>query len=314
MRYLIIDKKQRVEIKGEYPYATQRIFDELKKKEIPYDFGYTDEIEMFFDNTDPKILVNGKDIRDFSHILFRGHRLDSLIGYETKVVIANYIEQHNVKNKKNVLIQNSKTIKKLPYYDKLYIGLLCAEFGIPYIPSYYRTDGSYPVKPGQFGYPLIIKNYSGANDMRVIDGKEKIKKNVYLVENVDEFKQEHLVEKDLKDYFTQEFIPGGEDIRIFVSKGEPIGAWIRRATEGFMTVSKGEYSIYDLEKDIIAKKFAKNVAQKFEADFMAVDIMYDARSKKPLLQEISLTPGFKAFETKLDNSVLNVAQSIIEAF
>ena len=56
----------------------------------------------------------------------------------------------------------------------------------------------------------------------------------------------------------------------------------------------------------------KKVAKAFKADFMAVDIMY--KDGKPFLQEISLHPGFKAYETKIEGDATNIAETIIEAF
>jgi glutathione synthase/RimK-type ligase-like ATP-grasp enzyme len=100
-------------------------------------------------------------------------------------------------------------------------------------------------------------------------------------------------------------------MRLFVKQGKVIAGWKRHASQGFMTVSHGIYSMYNIP-DQQEKILAENVARIFEADFIAVDIM-DMRGE-PLLQEISLHPGFKAYETKIEGEPINIAEAIITAF
>ena len=111
--------------------------------------------------------------------------------------------------------------------------------------------------------------------------------------------------------FIQEYSDSGEDMRIFVKLGKVIAGWRRRATESFMTVSKGEYLRDDNPEESITE-FAENVARILESDFVAADIMM--MKDKPLLQEISLHPGFKAYETKTGDNPVNIAQNILTAF
>ena len=59
-------------------------------------------------------------------------------------------------------------------------------------------------------------------------------------------------------------------------------------------------------------ELAERMANVLEADFMAVDIMYI--HDKPCIQEISLHPGYKAYETKIDGEHINIAEAIITAF
>ncbi len=58
---------------------------------------------------------------------------------------------------------------------------------------------------------------------------------------------------------------------------------------------------------------AEKVAKVFKADFIAVDFMSD-KDGNMLLQEISLHPGFKAYENKIEGEPVNIAKAIIEAF
>ncbi len=162
-------------------------------------------------------------------------------------------------------------------------------------------------------YPLIIKEYSGANRTEMIDGKEKIKKNVFKLEKDEDYKQENLDGQDLSHFFIQEFSDTAEDYRVFVKLGKVIAGWKRKAGEGFMTVNKrtSSYEMYN-QADTEITEIAERMASALEADFMAVDFMYI--HGKPCIQEISLHPGYKAYETKIEGEPVNIAEAIITAF
>jgi glutathione synthase/RimK-type ligase-like ATP-grasp enzyme len=313
-KYLIIDKKQKINSQKKFTYATLRIMDELKIKNIEFDFLHIDQIEIIYEKSKLKILGNGTDLSEYSNILLRGHSLENHKEYETKALIVNYIEQINTnKGTEHTKVQNSRAIRILPYYNKIWMQTICSKNNIPVFDSYYRLDGDYIMKRDYLqNFPLIIKEYSGANKVQVQEGKEKIKKNVYKLESIEDLNEEFSKDKDLKNYFLQEFSDAGEDIRIFVSKGKVIGGWKRKATKNFMTVSEGEYSIYDNPAQEI-KELAERTAKAFEADFIATDFMFN--NDKPYLQEISFNPGFKAYETKaIGKNPANIAKYIVESF
>lgn len=229
---------------------------------------------------------------------------------QTNTLVSNNNTQSNTKPRK-IKVQNSEAIKLIPYYDKVYMMLLFARHGLPYFDSYYRMDGNYRKHRGPIKYPLIIKNYSGVNDIRMIDGKRKIKKNVYKVDKAEDFDQKYLKEKDHTDFYIQQFSNQHEDFRIFVAKGKVIGGWKRKATKGFMTVLHGKYEMYNNPPDEL-RKIAEKTAKVLKADFIAVDFMFI--NDKPYIQEISLHPGFKAYETKIKGEPINIAKTIIESF
>lgn len=311
MRYLILDKKQR--IKQDITSANLRIIEELNKKNIPHSIAYFDELEFEFINGETLIKAKGQDLRKYTHIIFRGHDLHNEMEYQFKRYIIDYTDQHNIDNPENkILVQNSKSIKKLPYYNKIALALFCSQHDIPYFNTYFRSDGKYLEKRDTLNtYPLIIKDYSGANRIENIDGKEKIKKNVFKVDSPQEYEQDYLKDLDLSRMFIQEFSDSNIDMRVFVKNGKAIAGWKRQGSESFMTVSKGLYSMYNNPEEHI-KEFSENVARIFEADFLAVDIM--EMNGKPLLQEISLHPGFKAYENKIEGTPINIAEAIITAF
>lgn len=312
MKYLILDKKQRI-TRNKITYANQRIIDELNKKNIPHTLAYFDELEFEFQNGETLIKVKGEDIRKYSHIILRGHDLHNEMEYHFKRYIVEYIDQHNINNPKNrILVQNAESIKILPYYNKIALGLFCSQHSIPYFDTYFRTDGKY-LEPRDMlnTYPLIIKDYLGANRIEKISGEDRIKKNVFKVDNRKGYKQKYLKDLDLSKMFIQELSDSDMDMRLFVKNGEVVGGWTRHQSQCFMTVSKGIYSMYNKPEDRY-KNLARNVARILKADFIAIDIM-DMRGE-PLLQEISLHPGFNAYETKIEGEPINIAEAIITSF
>jgi glutathione synthase/RimK-type ligase-like ATP-grasp enzyme len=315
-KYLIIDKEHRVKgtRKGKYATAVERIMSELSNKKIPYSFAYNTQIEFILKDNETFIKVNGRPLTEYSNIIFRGHNLHNAREYETKRLIIDWVDQYNRSNRRDkILVQNSKAIKNIPYYNKIFTAQFCSTHNIPYFDTYYRTDGAYEKNRDILeNYPVIIKEYAGVNRVGKKWGKRVIKKNVYKINSQEEFNKNHLKNLDLSNFFLQEFTPTSQDIRVFVKLGKVIGGWRREATEGFMTVNNGKYSMYNNpSKDVkdIAEKFANLV----EADFIAVDFMF--KNGKPYLQEISLHPGFKAYETKItDGEPVNIAEAIITAF
>jgi len=308
MKYLVIDKRQRGEIgkKLDIPTGSARLLEELGKKNIESDFIYNDQLEFIFNEGKFIIKAGGKDITEYTHIIFRGHALHNDKEHHYKRYIIDFAEQHNAENPdKKILVQNAEAIKRFPYYNKIAMAQFCSINNIPYFNTYFRTDGKYTEQRDYLkDFPLITKDYTGKNRIVVIDGKEKIKKNVFKVENNNEYKLN-------PDFFLQEFSDSGEDYRIFVKLGKVIGGWKRKASQGFMTVNKGIYEMYNEPNEEI-KTIAEKVASLLDADFMAVDFMYI--NGKPAVQEWSFHPGYKAYETKIEGEPVNIAEAIITAF
>lgn len=308
MKYLIIDKKQRGEMGKslDIPTGSARLLEELKERNIECDFIFNDNLEFIFQDGKTIIKAEGKDITEYSHIIFRGHALHKDQEYHYKRYIIDFADQYNKENpNKKILVQNSEAIKRFPYYNKIAMAEFCSINNIPYFNTYFRTDGKYTEEREYLKeFPLITKEYAGANKVVMIDGVKKIKKNVYKVDKDEDYKLK-------SNFFIQEFSDSGEDYRIFVKLGKVIGGWKRKASDSFMTVSKGIYEMYNDPDDEI-KEIAEKVASLLDADFMAVDFMYI--NGKPAVQEFSFHPGYKAYETKIEGTPINIAEAIITAF
>lgn len=312
MHYLYIDKRQRIETGNQYPKKVERIIDEFNELGYKYDFAYFDQIEISFNYNKVEVMANGKDITQYTHILFGGHITRR--EYELKWIIVDLIDRYNAQNNSSkILVQNSKFIKKMPHYSKIMMAKICIDYGLPHLNTYYNSNGNYKDGQNPFGYPIIAKHYIGKNDIVKDKGEEKIKKNVFKLDKVADWSQERLRNKDLKNFFIQEFSDVGEDIRTFVSKGKVVGGWKRVAGTGFMTVTKGSTYIYynNPSSDIV--EICEKAATAWESDFMALDFIY--KKGEPYILEFSMHPGFNAYENKcIEGEPVNIARTILDSF
>lgn len=312
MKFLIVDKRKRVGDLTTPHYAVQRLQETLDKKTIEHDFCHFDELTPTVEKGEFMVLANEKPLTDYSHIIFRGHR--SHYEYQLKLYTVLIAEKCGIR------VQNSEFIKTIPHYNKLYQMALLAQNELPYIDSYYSVDGKYHEKKEaleRIGFPLIYKHTEGEYRTEIIDGKEKLKKNVYLINNVEELKAE-IERRDKPDktflgkdsnYFIQKYVDIGEDYRAIMLGGKFLSGWKRVATTGFLTVSKGEYSLYDKPSKAFLD-LSESVTDLFQADYCAIDIIYV--EGKPYVLEINMEPGFKAFETKIKGCNVDMAEAIIE--
>ncbi|MCA9375340.1 hypothetical protein KC622_03350 [Candidatus Dojkabacteria bacterium] len=307
-KYLYIDKKQRVPIDGKLPRRVTRILEEFQKASHQADFCYLDQIEINLNSGEIQILANGHDIKEYSHILLGGHVTTTQ--YELKQFMIDYTE--NLVCDSRPVVQNAKALKKLPYYNKLYMAKFFIDNSIPHMKGYY-TGGNLHL-PLAIDYPLIAKSYDGTNRIQQIGNKEVVKKDIYKITSDQEWSDDRLIKARIADYFIQEFSDAGEDFRLFVSKSQFIGGWKRKAaTSEFLTVGKNSVYTYYNSPSQEMKNLAEDVAKKLEADFVAVDIIN--KDNKPYILEISLNPGFHAYENKCQNGEpANIAKAIIESF
>jgi hypothetical protein len=322
MRYLYIEKRQRVkkEDSTELSRRATRIKEEMDALDIDNDVFHLDELSIQFIDGETRILLKSQEdpskkanIEDYTHVIFGGHSLGTN-EYELKKFIIKYIDEFNrIHPTKQIAIQNRTAMSKLPFYSKLDVAQICMDHNLPHLNTYYSTAGDYRADLGPLSYPIVAKHIDGENDIIVEDGKEKIKKNVFLVKDGSGWDQERLNEKDLSEFFIQEFTEIGEDYRIFLTRDSVIGGWKRISPEdNFITVSKGsEYHYYNKpDKEIM--DICEKAREALEFDFLALDFIY--KDGKPYILEFSLHPGFHAYETKcINGEPANIAKAIVEA-
>lgn len=322
MKYLYIEKRQNVDLKEEWPNRAMRMIEEFEAANLDFAIAYNDSFEIDFTDGETIIRFDGHDLRDFTHIFFGGHRSETRWDYEIKVIVATYCKTYNKAHvDAPIHLQNQEFILKMPYYDKLHMAFLCMQHGIPHLNTYYRRDGNYSENIENYGgYPTIAKHVWGVNDRVEIDGKNMVKKNVFKIDDADEWQQARLADKRLSQFFTQQFSQAGEDYRIFVSKGKVVGGWKRISLDdSFMTVGgERKYELYNNPAPEILE-ICEKASNAWGVDFMALDFIY--AGNQPVVLEFSMHPGFKAYETKTEapesdteQKPINVAKTIIESF
>jgi len=287
--YLIIDKKQRIEIEGEYSYALTRLKEEIIKAGNRCDIAYYEDI-LFNSVNNSYTIFNNKTLSDYSHLILRGHCNQEQ--YKLKKNLIKFIRDHKIP----ITILNEKAYDKFETYSKPEQLFIFMNNSVAIPKTWYK-----PEEISQF--PIVAKHIFGENQM--IDGK--IKKNIYLInskEELDQFDQKEM-------YFFQEFIPTGKDIRVYMKKNNFLAAWSRTATENFITVNKGIYTLLE-EQSASIIVVSKKVAEILESDFIAIDLM--EKDGQPVVLEVNLNPGFKAFETKVTGHNINIAKEILESF
>lgn len=310
--FLIVDIRKRVGTLDTPHYAVQRLKDELDSRDIPCDLYHYDEIDVFWRGNKTQISVKGTPMSEYSHIIMRGHRTQE--EYILKRIVVDYAQEHGIK------VQNASFVKKLPYYSKLTQMSIQSDNNLPVVDSFYCIDGKYWEKSDtleKIGFPLIYKHTEGEYRIEMIDGEPKTKKNVFLIENVGELEEackqwdapEDTFLLKPSSFFIQKYIDAGEDYRAIMIGGAYVSGWKRTATGSFMTVSKGKYELVDTPDEEF-KHLSEQTAKIFEADYCAVDIIYD--NGKPFILEVNMNPGFKAFEKKLTGDIPDVAKAIID--
>lgn len=312
MNFLFVDIRKRVGNLETPHYAVERLMEVLSEKDIPSTLAHYDEISIYIQDDTFHIDVKGQPLDEFTHVIMRGHRTD--YDFMLKKYIVSYAKRAGIK------VQNADFIEILPHYNKLIQMEMLGSAGLPYVDAHYSVGGRYwedAEALKRIGFPLIYKHTEGEYRIDIIDGKPKTKKNVYLVNNKKELQeecerrdspQETYLDKPSK-YFLQKYVDIGEDYRAIMIGGKFLSGWKRAATGSFLTVAKGEYSLYD-KPDEEFLKLAEDTNALFKADYCAVDILYV--DKKPYVLEINMNPGFKAFETKLEGCDVDVAKAIIE--
>lgn len=325
--YLYIEKRQRIPLKnGKLPRRATRITEEFESlrqrsaEDINYSIAYISTVTVGFAGKDVNISITDiegitHNIFDFTHIIFGGHF--NMKEYELKQMI---IKECGKRKDGGPLIQNANLMRRLPYYTKLDMTYLLARTGFPYIDTDYFGENTIRETSFKNRFPIVVKHYAGANDLVQEQGKTMIRKNVFFLSSSDDWSQDRLCEHNPADYIVQPAMPIAEDLRVFVSRHKVIGGWRRRSLSGFLTVGGEREYVLENSPSPAVRKLSENISKAWEADFIAIDFMFDEQGN-PYVLEFSMHPGFWAYENKTsppaddpDQTPVNVARYIVESF
>lgn len=142
----------------------------------------------------------------------------------------------------------------------------------------------------EFAYPLILKTISGSQG-----------KGVFLCENraqLEDLADLMEISKDPKvNVILQEFVSSskGNDIRVFVVGGRPVGAMLRTAREGKFKANfsaGGTVAPFHLNPEV--EWLAVESARLMGLEIAGVDILFNGDNYK--VCEVNSSPGFEGFE------------------
>lgn len=155
----------------------------------------------------------------------------------------------------------------------------------------------------EFSYPLVFKSNNGSLGM-----------GVYLVNNRNEL--QNLMEHSLlldKSYtfMIQEFVNTkiGEDIRVWVYKGEILGLMHRKSIDDSF---KANYTIHNnavsYQVDTKLEKIVNSIYEALQCDIAGVDLLFDGDDY--VVCEVNSAPGFKGMDQV--NPGINIPKTIFK--
>jgi len=134
-------------------------------------------------------------------------------------------------------------------------------------------------------------------------------KEIYLLDSAKEV-EEFARERNLSDYFFEEYMNVKKDIRIIVINGNVIGAVERRRrikiSGNYRSIGVKVVKGYNPQEEMIEKAIL--VSRIIKSDFCGIDFAIDEKKRLYLL-ECNISPQFVSFERILN---LNVAEKLID--
>jgi len=272
-------------------YAVKRIAEEAEKINLDYRVIYYEGMSLEMKLSGIKFYYQGDLIPEARMALFRVAGQGGAGGYFVSQRTA--LLEHWQGRKINVL--NTQSYLVFPRLNKLSQHCLLAKNYLPFVSSwnYGCTD---LIEEKKFTFPQIVKNKYGSGGRKVFKADSLLELRNLLKENT-------------QDWLIQPFLPTGYDFRVIVIGGEAIGVMKKTAPAGeFLTnvAHGGLASRADLTDEL--KDLAERTARVFKADYVGVDIMYDAEGR-PYVLEANRGAQFEGFER---STGINVAQKMIE--
>jgi len=148
------------------------------------------------------------------------------------------------------------------------------------------------------GSPFVVKGLSSSQ------GKE-----VYLVKNeVDYSKLVDLYSENLGEVLFQEFISTnvGNDLRVFVVKGEVIGCMKRSSKDSFKANFALGSSVTNYDVDDEIREIVKELYRLTGLFYMGVDLMFGKNGY--IFCELNITPGIEGIEQATN---VNIAREVM---
>lgn len=159
----------------------------------------------------------------------------------------------------------------------------------------------------EIGYETVAKRLGR---VFVVKGLESsMGREIWLIGNADEYAIWELKQRKDKEFLYEEFIQGsaGVDMRLYVLRGEVIGAMKRISDGDFRTNVALGATTEKLEITESFKKIGRDLYEQTGLDAMGIDLLYG--DSKPYLCEINVMPGIKGMES---TTGVNVAGRLMQ--
>lgn len=192
-----------------------------------------------------------------------------------------------------------------PYESKIRMHYLFRAYGLPEIDTFVTHSKEDAIKYiEQATYPLISKIDTGSSSVGVTKIGSK-KEAVQFIDTIFSYKgrKSFWPDQRQKGYIVlQEFIPNALfDLRVIVV-GDRLFGYYRYPKKGdFRASGTGIYEKKEIDKE--ALDIAWEVKQKFEARFLATDMLYDQRDEKYKIIEASFFIGIDTCEQLMVDGV-----------
>lgn len=274
-------------------YGTKRIIEESTLLNIPIRTVHPNTVDIIVTRTDRKSIRVEEQIVDLPGVVLP--RIGSSTDYYALSVLR-HLERVNVP-----IINSSDSISIVG--DKFYSMEILANHGLP-VPRTmlvkHPIDGE--LVDRYIGFPCVVKVLSGThgNGVHLVSSKESL---MELMEFVDSLKTN-------VNLLIQEYIDSkpGQDIRVLVINGKPIGAMLRKSIDGSFkaNISRGGVGeVFPMNDEI--EFLAAETCKIMGLDIGGIDLLFDKDGYK--ICEANSSPGFEGFEKACG---INIAKEIVK--
>jgi RimK family alpha-L-glutamate ligase len=274
-------------------YECERILEEAKLLDIPIEIVVPDKVDIIVTRTDRRsVRVDGKVLTLPKVVL---PRTGSGTGYYALSVLR-HLERLHVP-----MLNTPDVIETVA--DKFYSMEILAQHNLP-VPRTmlvkHPVDADLVEK--QIGFPCVIKVLSGSygEGVHLVSSKESLDELMEFIETL----------KSPLSLLIQEFIgeKAGQDIRVLVVGGKPIGAMLRKSTDGSFKANitrGGVGEAFELTDEV--SYLATETCKVMGLDIGGIDLLFDKTGYK--ICEANSAPGFQGFEKYCN---INVANEIVK--
>lgn len=274
-------------------HGTNRIIEECELLGIPIRTVHPNTVDVIVTRTDRRSIRVDAEILDLPKVVLP--RIGSSTDYYALSVLR-HLERLNVP-----ILNSPNSIQTVG--DKFYSMEILAQHNLP-VPRTmlvkHPIDGELVDK--YIGFPCVVKVLSGThgNGVHLVSSKESL---MELMEFVDSL-------KSTVSLLIQEYIDSkpGQDIRVLVINGKPIGAMLRKSADGSFkaNISRGGVGeLFPMNDEI--EFLAAETCKVMGLDIGGIDLLFDKDGYK--ICEANSSPGFEGFEKACG---MNIAREIVK--